>query len=184
MKRVFVGSVLAAVVMFVWGFLFWATFPFPKQILRSVGDEPALAALLKHHLPATGVYLLPNMKEGQSQDEFTRRHREGPLAQIVYVAEGVDPMGASVFLGGFVHMLVSAFILALALRAAAPSLGTFGARFGLVALVGLAGAVYSNLGRPIWWHQPWDYHLLYFAYDFGSWLLAGLVLAWAVRSKA
>jgi hypothetical protein len=35
----FIGIVLAAVVMFVWGFLFWTVLPFSKAILRSAPDE-------------------------------------------------------------------------------------------------------------------------------------------------
>lgn len=186
MKQVFVGSILAAVVMFVWGFLYWTVLPFPYTILRSVPDEPALAAQLKQALPATGVYLLPNMKREASkeeQDEFMKRHGAGPLASIVYVAEGTNPMGPSVFLGGLLHMLVAAFVLAFAVNLAAPALATYKARFKLAAVAGLAGAIYSNLGKPIWWHQPWDFHVLNFAFDFGSWVLAAFVLAWALKPK-
>ncbi len=136
MKQVFVGSILAAVVMFAGGFLYWTVFPLPYTILRSVPDEPALAAQLKQALPATGVYLLLN----------TKRHVAGPLA--------------------------------------APVLATYKARFKLAAVAGLAGAIYSNLGKPIWWHQPWDFHVLNFAFDFGSWVLAAFVLAWAIKPKA
>jgi len=182
MKKVILGSVVAAVAMFFWGFLYWAVFPFPFQIMHAVPNEPALAKALAEALPGSGVYILPH-PQGVSEGEFMKRHQAGPLAQILVEKRGANPMQGSIFFWGFVHMLASAFVLALVLRAAAPATATFGARFQIAALAGLAGALYSNLGKPIWWHQTWDFHLMYFAFDLGSWLLAALALAFFVRRE-
>lgn len=183
MKRLALGSVVAAVLMFFWGFLYWAVSPIPLQIMRGVPDEPALSKALAEALPRSGVYVLPH-PQGVSQDEFLKRHQAGPLAQILIQTRGEDPMQGSIFFWGFVHMLASAFLLGLVLRAAAPASSSYAARFRIAALAGLAGAMYSNLGRPIWWHQTWDFHLMYFAFDLGSWLLAALALAYFVRDPS
>ena len=53
--------------------------------------------------------------------------------------------------------------------------------FALIA--GLSGSVFSNLGKPIWWIQPWSFHILNFVYDITSWALAALVLAHFVRRR-
>ena len=180
MKRLLIGALLASVAMWFWGFLFWGISPLPAQFLRSVPDEAALAEKLKAAIPETGVYLVPNMGAGVSQEEFTKRHLAGPLAQIVYVREGDEPMSAAVLGGGWVHMLVCALILGWILLYV-PGPTTFGSRYCILALAGTAAAVWSNLGKPIWWHQPWGFHILYAIYDLTSLLLAAVILAWYVR---
>jgi len=183
MNKLILGSVLAAVAMFFWGFLYWAAFPFTYRIMAPAPNEGALAKTIGDALPASGVYLLPHPKGG-SEDEVAKRFQAGPLVQINIQKRGTAPVQGSVFFWGFVHMLVSAFVMGLVLRAAAPAAPSFGSRLQIGALAGVAAACYSNLGKPIWWHQTWDYHLLNFGFDLGSWLLAALVLAWFVRDPS
>lgn len=180
MKRMLIGALLASVAMWFWGFLFWGISPLPAKVLRSVPDEVALADKLKAALPETGVYAIPSMGAGVSQEEFTKRHQAGPVAQIVYVAEGADPVSAAVFGGGWLHMLACALILGWILLYV-PEPTTFGSRYCILALAGTAAAIWSNLGKPIWWHQPWAFHVLYAVYDLTSLLLAAVILAWYVR---
>ncbi len=179
--RALIGIVLAAVVMFVWGFLFWTVLPFSKAILRNAPDEGALAQALSQELKEPGVYVLPGMIAGQSEAEYASRSKAGPLAWVIFRREGTDPMRPATFLAGFVHMLVSVSLLAWLLKLAGP--GGYAGRFGLAFVASLAGAVFSNLGKPIWWIQPWDFHVLNFAYDITSWVLAALVLAHFVRKR-
>jgi len=181
MKRILIGSLLAAVVLFVWGFLFWGLSGVANAVMDPVPDEAALSQKLSEALPKSGVYVLP-YPPSQPSDEFLKRHEAGPLAQIFYRREGLNPMSGGVFGAGFVHMLVSVLVMAFALNLALPATSSYGARVKLVIVAGLAGAIYSNLGKPIWWHHVWDYHLLEFVYDFTSWVLAGLVLARFVRN--
>lgn len=180
MKKLILGSVLAAVAMFFWGFLYWAAFPFTYRIMAPAPNEQALAKSIGDALPASGVYMLPHPKGG-SEDVVAKRFQAGPLVQINIQKQGTAPVQGSVFFWGFVHMLVSCFLMALVLRLAAPALPSFATRLQAAALAGVAAACYSNLGKPIWWHQTWDYHLLNFGFDLGSWLLAAVVLAWFVK---
>jgi hypothetical protein len=182
MKRLILGSLLAAVAMFFWGFLYWAASPFTYQIMRPAPNDQALAKAIGEALPASGLYLLPHPTQG-TEEERTARFKAGPLLQVNLQKQGVDVVSGSVFFWGFVHMLLCSFLMALVLRIAAPALPSFATRFQAAALAGLAAAAYSNLGKPIWWHQTWDYHLLNFGFDLGSWLLAGAVLAWFVRNE-
>jgi hypothetical protein len=183
MKQTLVGAAVAAVAMFLWGFLFWGATDIPyKAVMRAVPDEPAFAQKLTEALPETGVYLVPSPSSGLSQDEMTKRMGAGPVAQVIFIREGVG-VGAGVFVWGYVHMFVTAVLAGLFLRAARPAAVSYGSRFNLVLLAGLAGSVFSNLGKPIWWHHPWSYHILYFAYDVTSWLLAALVLAKFIRER-
>jgi hypothetical protein len=178
MKGVAIGSVAAAVAMFFWGFLFWGATTLPYQVMRPVADLPALQQALRAALPETAVYLMPHPSQG-SQEEVSKLMEQGSFGRIIFVREGVQ-MGGSTFLFGFLHNIVTAFLLSLLLRAAAPS--SYGSGVTLVVLAGLAGAVASNLGKPIWYFHPWAVHVVDFVYDLTLAAVAGLVLAKFVRA--
>lgn len=178
MKQLVIGSVVAAVAMFFWGFLVWGVSPFPYQVLKPVADVPALQDALKGALPESGVYLFPHPSQG-TEREIQERLAHGGFGRVVFVREGAT-MGGGTFGLGYLHNLVTAFLLALLVRSAGG--GSYGARFGTVFLAGLAGAIYSNLGKPIWYFDPWGAHVLDFAYDLSSYVVAGLVLAKFVKA--
>ncbi|HLT46236.1 MAG TPA: hypothetical protein VK002_03335 [Rubricoccaceae bacterium] len=179
MRSLLLGAFLAALVLFVWGFVVWALMPVDP--FTRIADEAAVSAALLEQLPATGYYLLPG--DDSDMDAYVARHREGPLALITFRREGADPLAASGFVLGFLHMLVSMLLLGLVLRAAVPRLHTYGARVTFVAFVGLLVGVWAHLGEPIWWHQPWSLPLLTAAHDVIGFALAGLVLARFVRPE-
>ncbi|HET7292937.1 MAG TPA: hypothetical protein VFM88_10965 [Vicinamibacteria bacterium] len=179
MKSLVVGSVVAAVAMFFWGFLVWGVSPFPYQVLKPVADVPALQQALKATLPETGVYLFPHPSQGP-EEELQKKVSEGAFGRVVFVREGAT-MGGATFGLGYLHNLVTALLLALLVRQAGGV--TYGARLGTVVLAGLAGAIYSNLGKPIWYFDPWGAHVLDFAYDLSSYVVAGLVLAKLVKPE-
>ncbi len=182
MKQLAFGVVLAALAMFVWGFLFWGVpWPNPAYSHLSEADEAALWETVRDHVPETGVYYLPDVQREGTMEAAVARHRQGPLAKVMVHAEGAEVMSAGVFIGGFLHMLVSAFLLALLLRGAAPVLGSYGRRVAFVVLAGLAVAVWANLGEPIWNYHPWTHELTNAVYDWTSCIVAGLVLARFVR---
>jgi hypothetical protein len=180
MKRVLIGALLASLAMFFWGFLFWAASPLPAQFLKVVPDERALAEKLREAIPEDGVFMLPNMGPGVSQEEWAKRHAEGPLAQITFVRNGVVPMTGGMFAAGWLHMFVTSLLLGWILLSV-PGPTTFGSRFCILALAASVAAVGSNLGRPIWWYQPWGFHALYAVYDLTSLLLAAAILAWYLK---
>lgn len=182
MKQIAMGTLLAAVALFVWGFLFWGLpWPNPAYQHLSAEDEAALRQSLSEHVPTSGAYYVPDMEHGADHAAYLARHREGPLAMVMVRTEGAELMSAGLFAGGFVHMLFSVLLIALLLRAVAPVLRSYRSRVGFLALVGLAAAFWANLGEPIWNYQPWAFHLTAAVYDWTSWIIAGLVLAYVVK---
>lgn len=178
MKRLLLGSFLAALAVFAWGALFWYG-PGTNQLFTEIHDQDALAEDLRAQLRSDGVYRLPwdphDMKATQA------RHREGPIATIHFQRQGVETQGAGYFAGtlglGFLHMLVAILLLAFALAAIAPGLTRYRDRARCVVLFALAASIFANLDQPIWWDQTWGFHLVHGLYDFGAWLIAGLILA-------
>lgn len=178
MKRLILGSLVAAVVVFLWGFLYWNVFPFRTAATLPIPDEPALAQALQA-LPESGTYEVPDLHAGQADEELIGRLGQGPIALVMLRREGVEWPNPATFIGGFLHMLVTALLIGAALRMA--NLASFGARFGLAFVAGLAAAIFANLGEPIWFYHPWGYHVLQAGYDLTIWALIGLVMAKFVR---
>lgn len=180
MKRVALGSLLAAIVVFFWGFVYWTLLPFPKQLIHPIADEASFTQILNERLPESGVYNLPDQR-ASSASEYNQRFSSGPVALVVFRKAGADP--TSIFVGGFLHMLVSALLMGVLLRMASPALGSYSSRVGFVILAGFAGAVFSDLRDAIWFLQPWGYHVLQLMYDATSWVWTGLILARFVRPR-
>jgi hypothetical protein len=178
MKRLVLGSLLAAFVVFIWGFLYWNVLPFRNAVTLPVPDETAQAL---GALPESGTYQYPDQRGSESVEAFTAKLGQGPVALVLFHKEGAAASPA-MFINGFLHMLITALLIGLLLQKT--GLATFGARFGLVFLAGLAAAVFANLGEPIWYFQPWGWHLLQFGYDLTVWLLIGLVMAKFVQPDA
>src|SRR5262245_17913296 len=104
MVRLLIGAVLSSIVLFVWGFVFWTVSPLRFAVFRTVPNREVVVETLKKNLPETGVYLSPFPEESRfkedrdaAQKEFTEKYKEGPVVQIIYRKDGVDPMSPATF---------------------------------------------------------------------------------------
>lgn len=181
MKAIAVGALIAAMAMYVWSFVFWSVLPQPQQVAgRAARDEAALRGVLRDALPEAGVYFVPHF-DPQDTDGFAQRHLEGPLATIHFQPQGQAPLRFTVLATGFLHFFACALGMGGLLRLFAGARGYL-LRVVFVAAVGLLGAVSAHLAAPIWFLQPWPFHLLNTAYMAGEWLIAGLVLAAFIKA--
>jgi len=182
MKRVVIGALLSAVAVFLWGYLYWNVLPLRKSVYQPVSDEVRVGEELRSALPETGVYEIPTQRSGEAMEAALKRYQAGPIAEIIFLRDGATPFAPSRFIGGFLHMFVSALLMGwLLMMALSPRLASYGSRVGLVVLAGLAGALFAHLTYPIWYFHPWGLGLLRFFYDATCWLLTGLILARFVR---
>jgi hypothetical protein len=169
MKSLILRSLLAAIALYFWGFIYFAISGVPNKFLGQTDD---IGPMLDTALPASGTYFIPNHEEEEKAMELMKR---GPVATIHYHKGGVTPMGAKTMVGGFFHGWVVCLVLALLIRCFAAD-KPLGARLIFALLVGLAGAVMTRLGDAIWWHYPLGWQLSNIFYHLVSFVLIGLVL--------
>jgi hypothetical protein len=182
MKRVVIGALLSAVAVFLWGFLYWNVLPLRKSVYQPIPGEARMAEGLRSALPETGVYELPTQLSGESMDAALKRYEAGPIAEIIFLRDGAKPYAPSRFIGGFLHMFLSALLMgSLLLMVLSPRLASYGSRVGVVVIAGLAGALFAHLTYPIWYFHPWNLAMLRFFYDLSCWVVTGLILARFVR---
>lgn len=173
MRSLPAGAVVAAIVMFALGFVFFGLLGMMMFTPLDPATANALQSALGQHLSATGSYMVP-------ADEAA--WMAGPSAVINFVAAG-DANAMPMAMGlGFLHFLVSAFLLGLALKAAG---GDAQRRMSVALWYGLAAAVFMHLGDPIWYGYGWRTTLIEFAFDAIMFIAGGLVLAkWFTGSDA
>lgn len=170
MKTYLVGPLLAALAMFVWGFLYYGISSFPYQPLGAAGDVgPALDELF----PASGVYLVPDPRG--EPDVVQSQMQRGPMV-TVHIRKGEGKtMDPAMMLGGFVHEFLSCALMAMLLvRSAARN---YVGRVCFVVIVGILITVFGHGGQAIWWQQDWSWHLRGMLYETIGWAFAGLILA-------
>ncbi|MCA1750152.1 MAG: hypothetical protein LC634_11730, partial [Sphingomonadales bacterium] len=109
MIKVVLGSVVAAVVMFILGFVFYALLG--SIPVGDVGDSEAAAiqSVLAANIEPEGARTV--MVPSGSGEVQQRMYLEGPISMIHYNPQGQEIGGATTMLGGFIHFLISALIL-------------------------------------------------------------------------
>lgn len=174
MGRALIGAVAAAVVMFIIGFIFFAT-GLQRTVTGSLDDAPAAAVqqVLAANVPRTGAWIVPDPDGSSAQ---TVMYGKGPVATIFYNTGGFPAMDSGAMLGGFVYMLVTTLLLAVALYSLSQYVWDFRERAKILALAVLAVTVFTRLGAPIWYHHGWAYAIYVFIADVIALLAAGFVI--------
>lgn len=165
MRSLPLGALVAAIVMFLLGYVFFDLL-FPMALTPLAPDAAqAVQAALGSHLPASGSYAVP-------MDE--NAWMAGPSALITFAAAGQVPTMAMAMILGFLHMAVCIFIFGLALNAIG---GDFARQAKIVLLVGTAASAFMHLGDPIWYGGGWKMSIFLFVADGVMLIAGGLVLA-------
>jgi hypothetical protein len=173
MARALIGAAIAAVVMFIIGFIFFAT-PLSKlgtgtlDNARAAAVQQAMAA----NIPSTGTYTVPSA----DTPEQTVMYGRGPVATIHYNSGGYSVADPSVMVIGFVHMLIVTLLMAVGLFTISQYVPSFGERVRLLVLGTIGAAVFMRLGEPIWYHHDWGNAIYAFIADSVSLIIAGLVI--------
>jgi hypothetical protein len=180
MTKLTLGAVLATVALFLWGAVFWMN-PLPYTYLEKTADDALAGQALLGHFPRTGTYMVPGPHN--EPDALQRLHEAGPLAMVHVVKEGRPLMAGSTFALGFLQELVVVMLIGGLLHLARNGLTSYVVRVRFVTVAGIAAAVFSELGAPIWWNHPWPFHLVSAVYTVTGWFVVGLVLAAFIRPK-
>ena len=150
MIRVIAAAALGAMILFVWGMISWMLLPWHTETLGQLPDEDRVVAALRDTGTASGVYWIPgseapgpDLTDEQNtawEEAWMEKHRAGPLAMLVYNAEGREPMAVNVFINGLGMNLVAALIAAM-LLASAGRLTSYVGRVAFVAMLETFGCV-------------------------------------------
>lgn len=166
MKKILIGSVLAGIAMFFWGFVSWAVLSWHQDVSLSFNDESVMAAAIAESAPEAGIYFLPFTEEGFVDG--------GPSMFASIVPEYHFNMGMQMGLG-VLGYIVSALLVAMALGMTKGL--SYSGRLKFVLLLGLIIGAVGHFPYWNWMNFPTPYVLVMIADTVLNWLLGGLILA-------
>lgn len=169
------GAVIAAVAIYLWGFLYWGASPFPYMAWHETPDDKAAGQALLAHFPDSGVYYVPG--NGNPPEERAALYDTGPTGFVILDRDGRPEFEPIIMGQGFALNLVVAFLMATLLQMLAPALPAYGDRFKAGVLVGLIAVVFVDLGRGVWWLIPWPWVFAQSFYDLTALILMSAILA-------
>lgn len=184
MARMVIGALLAAVAMFFIGFVFFGPLGLNHIATGSVGDAQAAAIQqsLSANLPNTGTFLVPSPESSPPQ---TVMYGQGPIATIHYNTAGFAAMDTQALGIGFVFDFVIALLIGIALLGINGRVPDFGSKARVAIIIAVAGAAFTHLGEPIYFHHDWPHFIYLFVADGLMLAAAGLIIAWFLsRSRA
>jgi hypothetical protein len=174
MIRTVIGGLVAGIIIFVVGFIFWAT-PLGELAYSKADDaqNAAVQASLAQNLTAsgTGTYIIPNHNSAAGAVLYAR----GPIATVHFNTRGYSPDDMSMILPGFIVAVVAGLLMAFGLAAVGGR--SFGDLARLVVCFSLGFTVWEYLGSPIFNHYGWGFWIYAFIAESVSLILAGLVVA-------
>ena len=182
--RIIIASLISAVLVFMWGFVFWGLSGATNALLSPLPAESDITAVLRSKRVPSGMYVYPMAVDGSNEEameDWTRQHEEGPILQLAYRAEGGPTMPPSMFAKGLALNFVVALLISILLAIAVKSLPSYGSRVGFVLLVSLATAIWANGGDAIWWFHSLKYCLGNAVYAVVAGLIMGLVTAAIIK---
>lgn len=173
--RIVIGAAVAAIAMFIIGFIFFAT---PLARLGTVGLDDAQAAAVQQamaaNLPQTGTYFVPSVDTPAQTNMFS----QGPIATVHYNTSGFAAMDSGALLGGLVLNFIVALLIGLALNVVAARTADLASRVRLVVLFALGAGIFAHLSRPIYYHHDWANAVYAFVAETVMLAVAGAILAW------
>jgi hypothetical protein len=184
MVRTVIGGLVGGIILFVMGFVFWAT-PLSELAFSKAGDAEgaAVQAALAQNLTktGTGTYEIPYAGTPQGTTLYGR----GPIATVHFNTAGFSKEDMGMLLPGFIAAVLTALLIAFALAAGAGG-RNFAEAARLVVLYTLGFNIWAYLAMPIFANFGWGYWIYAFIAESVSLILAGLVIArWFVpRAQA
>jgi hypothetical protein len=176
MLRTVIGGLVGGIIIFVVGFIFWAT-PLGEIPFKRADDaqNAAVQAALAQNLTrsGTGAYVIPAHQSAGGAQLYAR----GPIAMVHFNTRGYSPDDMSMILPGFIVAVVSGLLMAFGLAAACGGGRSFAASAQLVICFSLGFTVWEYLGSPIFNHFGWGFWIYAFIAESVSLILAGLVIA-------
>ena len=171
--RALVGSVAAAVALFILGFIFFGS-GLQNLAIGDVDDAQAatIQQALAANLPGTGTFSVPD----DSTAEQTVMYGQGPIATIHYNSRGFAIGDAGSMIGGFLHTFVVGLLMAAGLLTLSRYVASWGERVRLLLLGAIGAAVFIHLRGPIWFHHDWTYAIYALIADVVSLTVAGLII--------
>ncbi len=183
MKRILVGALVGAILMFAWQAVAHMFFVYHHVNVQQAPNSSAILALLSSSIKEDGQYFLPDMNVNATaaeQEEIGKNMEGKPWAFVTYHTAWKSDMAMPMIRQVATMFLVLAFFIWV-LGKSPGSYGTVLAKSLVTGFIIFLAAWYP---QNIWWHMPWPV-LQAELYDLiAGWGLVGLWLGWWLNRRS
>jgi hypothetical protein len=186
--RVLAAATVSAILMFLWGFIYWGpVLNMTSRLMATLPEDAELdvVAPLRAGKISDGMYVYPgplaDMSNPDAAKAWEQQLAEGPVFHLAYHQAGVSPMDPLMFAKGLAHSFVIGLLAAMLLATIVHGLPTYASRVGVLLLVAIIAAIWTNVGNVIWWFHTPEYAAGQIAYQAGGGLLMALATAAIVK---
>jgi hypothetical protein len=181
MGRLLAGTLVVALVSWVWSVAFYVVSPVPYYAVSATRDDIAAGAALLEHFPETGTYILPGRT---SPHEVRAAMRAGgPVATIYIDRDGAPMSSPRKIVLGTLHGVAIGFLIGLGMRWLTRRGWSFTDKIGIAAIFGASYTAYPRVADIIWSDFPQGYQWMMIFSDGVSWILMAAVMAWFTQSR-
>jgi hypothetical protein len=182
MKKTIIGSIVGALIIFIWQFLSFGLINFHKAGQDYTDKQDAIMSFLNNQGLKEGGYVMPTVPSTASRDEMEKSMEATngkPWAKIEYHNVAENSAGAMTmnmvrgFLVNFVIVLLFCWMIS---KMTAPSFGTIATAAIVVGLIAFLNQPYTGFI----WYKIFDIWA-YFLDAVVAWGLTGLWLGWWLR---
>ena len=175
MKQAILGVLVATIVLYLWGFVYWGASTVPYYAWEQAPDDRAAGAALLEHFPESGVYYMPG--NDHPMEERNQLFEQGPTGFVILDRDGRPAFDTSIMIGGLILNAIVVAVLAMLLQITLPAAPTYIQRLRIVTYAGAAGVFLINFGDVVWWAIPMGWVVAQAVYNFTGVVIAGAILA-------
>ncbi len=174
MKKNLLLSVVAGVVLFVWGFVSWAVLPWHNMVANKFTNEASVSRVLKENSPQQGVYYLPFSEKDHGPNQV------GAFVNVL--PQGTDMNMGKQMTAALITQVIGAFLVLMLLMHTGGL--NYWKRVGFVTLVGLVIGFVSHAPYWNWFGFSTPYVLVTILDTTIGWTLVGLAVARFVPGRS
>ena len=175
MKKIIIGSVVGAIIMFIWSFLAWMILPIHANTYAYTPAQDAILKVLADNNLETGTYGMPS---AATKEESMKVHESnvGKSGAAIFYIKEEPPMGASMYIGGIIFDFIMVFAACMLLMNSMT--GSFFSRWWMVMMVAVILIFGEHLMNWNWMGHSWNYTRDFVLDCACGWAINGLWLAW------
>ncbi|HSB92056.1 MAG TPA: hypothetical protein VLC28_03025 [Flavitalea sp.] len=165
MKKLLIGSILGAIVIFFWQFLSFALLNLHNAATDYTPKQTEVLNYLDSQFTESGSYYLPRTPNGASSEEMEKAMLDAqgkPWAIVSYHKSMNMSMGANMFRGIVINVIMVALLCGIVSKLKDPT-------FGQILLTSIA------VGMIVFFNVPYTSHIWYEIFDLNAYLIDAIV---------
>lgn len=174
-KALITGTILGAIIVYVWMMISWLVLPWHCTVLNSFTDPEAVGTVIVENTAGDGIYLLPNLCDAENMSEHKVNMRKGPVVFAAVQKYGADLDSVIPYIVSFIIQLIGAFLVTY-LVLLAKGIG-YWKGIWFITILGFTIGILGYMPSWNWWGFSFSYAAIQTIDLVVAWFLASFVIS-------